>query len=57
MVAGICAITLENTQFNPSTLAVKSGATVTVVNKDEVPHPSVDVGKDYRRSWRVEQAG
>ena len=38
-------ITLQNTQFNPSSLTVNSGDTVTIENKDTVPHHVV-IGTD-----------
>ena len=43
--AGSATITLQNTQFNPATLTVKTGAVVKVENKDSVAHDIV-IGTD-----------
>jgi plastocyanin len=36
--AAAAAVSIENFTFNPATLTVKAGTTVTWTNKDDIPH-------------------
>jgi amicyanin len=42
------AITIDNFTFNPQTVTVKAGATVTWTNKDDIPHAIAAVGKQFK---------
>jgi plastocyanin len=43
-------IEIKDFAFNPQTLTVKSGETVTWINRDEEPHTVVSVGKKFPKS-------
>jgi amicyanin len=42
------AIAIDNFTFNPQTVTVKAGATVTWTNKDDIPHAIAAVGKQFK---------
>jgi amicyanin len=42
------AVGIDNFTFNPQQLTVKAGTTVTWINKDDIPHTIVAVGKQFR---------
>ncbi|MGC1352461.1 MAG: cupredoxin family copper-binding protein [Xanthobacteraceae bacterium] len=42
------AVGIDNFTFNPQTLTVKAGATVTWTNKDDIPHTVAAVNKEFR---------
>ena len=43
-------IEIKDFMFNPTTITVKSGETVTWINKDDEPHTVVSVGKKFPKS-------
>ena len=43
-------IEIKDFAFNPQTLTVKSGETITWINRDEEPHTIVSVGKKFQKS-------
>jgi len=43
-------IEIKDFMFNPSTITVKSGETVTWINHDEEPHTVVSVEKQFKKS-------
>jgi amicyanin len=43
-------IEIKDFQFNPPTLTVKSGQTITWINRDEEPHTVVSVEKKFKKS-------
>jgi len=43
-------IEIKDFVFNPSTITVKSGETITWINRDEEPHTIVSVGKKFQKS-------
>ena len=43
-------IEIKDFMFNPSTITVKSGETVTWINHDEEPHTVVSVDKQFKKS-------
>lgn len=43
-------IEIKDFAFNPQTLTVKSGETITWVNRDEEPHTVASVGKKFQKS-------
>jgi plastocyanin len=43
-------IEIKDFGFNPQTLTVKSGETITWINRDEEPHTVVSVGKKFQKS-------
>jgi plastocyanin len=47
-------IEIKDFAFNPQTLTVKSGETVTWINRDEEPHTVVSVGKKFKRSTALD---
>jgi amicyanin len=42
------AVGIDNFTFNPQTLTVKAGATVTWTNKDDIPHTVAAVNKEFK---------
>ena len=42
------AVSIDNFTFNPQTLTVKAGTTVTWTNKDDIPHAIAAVGKEFK---------
>ncbi len=42
------AVGIDNFTFNPQTLTVKAGTTVTWTNKDDIPHTVAAVNKEFR---------
>jgi len=42
------AVGIDNFTFNPQTLKVKAGATVTWTNKDDIPHAIAAVNKEFK---------
>ena len=42
------AVAIDNFTFNPQTLTVKAGTTVTWTNKDDIPHAVAAVGKQFK---------
>ena len=47
-------IEIKDFAFNPQTLTVKSGETVTWTNRDEEPHTVVSVGKKFKKSTALD---
>jgi len=43
-------IEIKDFMFNPTTITVKSGETVTWINRDDEPHTVVSVGKKFQKS-------
>ncbi|HKS31032.1 MAG TPA: cupredoxin family copper-binding protein [Chthoniobacterales bacterium] len=43
-------IEIKDFMFNPMTITVKSGETVTWINRDDEPHTVVSVGKKFQKS-------
>ena len=44
------AVSIENFTFNPSTLTVKAGTTITWTNKDDIPHGIASASNTFKRS-------
>jgi amicyanin len=42
------AVAIDNFTFNPQTLTVKAGTTVTWINKDDIPHAIAAVSKQFK---------
>jgi amicyanin len=42
------AVGIDNFTFNPQTLTVKAGATVTWTNKDDIPHAIAAVNREFK---------
>jgi len=42
------AVSIDNFTFNPQTLTVKAGATVTWTNKDDIPHAIAAVNRQFK---------
>ena len=42
------AIAIDNFTFNPQTVTVKAGTTITWTNKDDIPHAIAAVGKQFK---------
>ena len=47
-------IEIKDFAFNPRTLTVKSGETVTWINRDEEPHTVVSVEKQFKKSTALD---
>ena len=47
-------IEIKNFAFNPQTLTVKSGDTITWINRDEEPHTIVSVEKQFKKSTALD---
>ena len=43
-------IEIKDFMFNPMTITVKSGETVTWINRDDEPHTVISVGKKFQKS-------
>lgn len=43
-------IEIRDFMFNPMTITVKSGETITWINRDDEPHTVVSVGKKFQKS-------
>ena len=43
-------IEIKDFAFNPQTITVKSGQTITWINRDEEPHTIVSVEKQFKKS-------
>jgi amicyanin len=48
--AATIAVSIDNFTFNPQTLTVKAGATVTWTNKDDIPHGIAWAGGAFAKS-------
>jgi amicyanin len=48
------AITIDNFTFNPPTLQVKAGATITWTNRDDIPHGIASTGNAFARSQALD---
>jgi amicyanin len=44
------AVAIDNFTFNPPSLTVKAGTTVTWTNKDDIPHGIAATGNAFKRS-------
>jgi plastocyanin len=44
----IRAVAIDNFTFNPQTVTVKAGTTITWTNKDDIPHAIAAVGKQFK---------
>jgi amicyanin len=42
------AVAIDNFTFNPQTVTVKAGTTITWTNKDDIPHAIAAVGKQFK---------
>jgi amicyanin len=42
------AVSIDNFTFNPQTLTVKAGSTVTWTNKDDIPHAIAAVNREFK---------
>jgi plastocyanin len=51
------AISIDNFTFNPATVTVKAGATVTWTNKDDIPHGIAATGNTFARSKAMDTDG
>ena len=47
-------IEIKDFAFNPPTLTVKSGETITWINRDEEPHTIVSVEKQFKKSTALD---
>jgi plastocyanin len=47
-------IEIKDFSFNPQTLTVKSGETITWINRDEEPHTVVSVEKQFKKSTALD---
>jgi plastocyanin len=47
-------IEIKDFAFNPQTLTVKSGETITWINRDEEPHTVVSVQKQFKKSTALD---
>lgn len=47
---GTSKIEIKDFHFNPETVTVKSGQTITWINRDEEPHTVVSVEKQFKKS-------
>ena len=47
-------IEIKDFAFNPQTLTVKSGETITWTNRDEEPHTVVSVEKQFKKSTALD---
>jgi plastocyanin len=47
-------IEIKDFAFNPQTLTVKSGQTITWINRDEEPHTVVSVEKQFKKSTALD---
>jgi plastocyanin len=47
-------IVIKDFHFSPGTLTVKSGETVTWINRDEEPHTVVSVEKQFKKSTALD---
>lgn len=50
IASGNNKIEIKDFMFNPATITVKSGQTVTWINRDEEPHTIVSVEKQFKKS-------
>jgi amicyanin len=48
------AVSIDNFTFNPPTLTVKAGTTVTWTNKDDIPHGIAATGNKFQRSQALD---
>ncbi len=48
------AIAIDNFTFNPQTLTVKAGTTVTWTNKDDIPHGIAVTNNAFKRSQALD---
>jgi len=48
--AAAAAVGIDNFTFNPQTVTVKAGATVTWTNKDDIPHGIAATNNAFKRS-------
>jgi plastocyanin len=48
------AVSIDNFTFNPATLRVKAGSTVTWTNKDDIPHGIASDGGAFARSQALD---
>lgn len=48
------AVTIDNFTFNPKTLTVKAGTTVTWSNKDDIPHGIASANNAFKRSQALD---
>ncbi len=47
-------IEIKDFAFNPPTITVKSGETITWINRDEEPHTIVSVSKQFKKSTALD---
>jgi amicyanin len=50
-------VSIDNFTFNPQTLTVKAGTTVTWTNKDDIPHGIAATGNAFKRSAAMDTDG
>ena len=52
--AAVAAVGIDNFTFNPQTLTVKAGTTVTWTNKDDIPHGIAVTNDAFKRSLALD---
>ncbi len=52
--AAAAAVGIDNFTFNPQTLTVKAGTTVTWTNKDDIPHGIAVTNNAFKRSQALD---
>jgi plastocyanin len=52
--AATAAVSIDNFTFNPQTVTVKAGTTVTWTNKDDIPHGIAATNNAFKRSQALD---
>ena len=52
--AATAAVGIDNFTFNPATVTVKAGTTVTWTNKDDIPHGIAATNNTFKRSQALD---
>jgi plastocyanin len=52
--AAAAAVGIDNFTFNPATVTVKAGTTVTWTNKDDIPHGIAATNNTFKRSQALD---
>jgi plastocyanin len=52
--AAAAAVAIDNFTFNPATLTVKAGTTVTWTNRDDIPHGLAATNNVFKRSQALD---
>jgi plastocyanin len=53
-LAAAAAVGIDNFTFNPATLTVKAGTTVTWTNRDDIPHGLAATNNAFKRSQALD---